>query len=79
MPASQYWSYPEVEDIYNKSGNVTLSAAGGRWLKEGVFLWRKNLLETLEAFDSEFKDVVAAAWAMVIDPGIEFMKSRYEG
>lgn len=42
-------------------------------------LWLDALLETVAEFDPRYSGQTEAAWRQVLSPGIEFMKSFYEG
>lgn len=40
-------------------------------------LWLDCLLQAAAQFDPKFDDQAASAWRRVLQPGIEFMKSKY--
>jgi len=40
-------------------------------------LWLERLLQAVEEFDPKFDAQVDTAWRHLLQPGIDFMKSRY--
>jgi hemoglobin-like flavoprotein len=40
-------------------------------------LWLDRLLQTVREVDPKFDAPIEAAWRRVLQPGIDFMKSRY--
>ena len=40
-------------------------------------MWLGSLLQAVAEFDPSFDPAIAMAWRRVLQPGIEFMKSRY--
>ena len=39
--------------------------------------WVNALIGTVETYDPEFNDTKREAWRRVLEPGVEYMKSRY--
>ena len=39
--------------------------------------WMTALIETLETYDPQFDDAKRESWRRVLEPGLEYMKSRY--
>ena len=39
--------------------------------------WVDALVDTVGTYDPEFNDITREAWRRVLEPGVEYMKSRY--
>ena len=47
-------------------------------IEPGLYdLWLDRLVQAVTEFDPMFDDEIGTAWRRVLQPGIEFMKSRY--
>ena len=41
--------------------------------------WVAALIQTVEVYDPEFDDTKRESWRRVLTPGVEYMRSRYDG
>ena len=68
----------EIERIAHLERIARLHSRAGLDIKPELYdLWLDRLVQTVAEFDSKFHPEIETAWRRVLQPGIEFMKSRY--
>lgn len=61
-----------LEELARRHGRTALDIG-----PELYDLWLEQLLRTVEEFDPRFDPEIEKVWRRVLQPGIDFMKSRY--
>lgn len=68
----------ETERIAHLSRLAKLHSHSGLDIRPELYdLWLDRLLQAVREFDPKFNADVETAWRRLLQPGIEFMKSRY--
>ena len=68
----------ESEQIVHLERLAKLHSRAGLDIKPELYdLWLDRLVHAVQEFDPMFDPGTKTAWRRVLQPGIEFMKSRY--
>ena len=68
----------EIERIAHLERIAKLHSRAGLDIKPELYdLWLDRLVQAVEEFDPMFDLEIETAWRRLLQPGIEFMKSRY--
>jgi hemoglobin-like flavoprotein len=69
----------EAEGLQHMDRIGSVHGKGGYDIPAHLYdIWLDCLLRAVREFDPKFDETIPAAWRRVLEPGIAFMKSRYE-